>query len=298
MNRSYGVFLIIEIFLKVHDQFITELGLQFLVNAFENYIEKNASTLKVENEEEAHQLILDFLEENSIFYYYDPDNCEEKDKFDDLLSYCRDLSSRAVLSLVADKLEEECDALGLQAFRISMIIYFLNRKQHVQDSKYAYSLLLDLIQELRSSARTKQRMDNLVCVNVKGKVGEGIHRDKKCEHFVREVKNALKGTHSSLKDLSVDKAVSSISVINMITNHDRDSMLSTNLSSSTSYDYIGIERKNLMAEKIREVNPFSTEREKISFYERSNGSPFAGMNLDKISEFLARNKTNYRRKMT
>ena len=269
-----------------------------MVNAFENYIEKNASTLKVENEEEAHQLILDFLEENSIFYYYDPDNFEEKDKFDDLLSYCRDLSSRAVLSLVADKLEEECDALGLQAFRISMIIYFLNRKQHVQDSKYAYSLLLDLIQELRSSARTKQRMDNLVCVNVKGKVGEGIHRDKKCEHFVREVKNALKGTHSSLKDLSVDKAVSSISVINMITNHDRDSMLSTNLSSSTSYDYIGIERKNLMAEKIREVNPFSTDREKISFYDRSNGSPFAGMNLDKISDFLARNKTNYRRKMT
>ena len=80
-----------------------------------------------------------------------------------------------------------------------MILYFLNRKQTIQDSKYAYSLLLDLMQELKASERTKQRMDNLVCINVRGKPGEGIHRDKKCEHFVREVKNALKGTHSSLK---------------------------------------------------------------------------------------------------
>ena len=119
------------------------------------------------------------------------------------MSYCRDLCSRTVLSLVSDKLEEECDALGLQAFRISMIIYFLNRKQNVQDSKYAYSLLLDLVQELRASERTKQRMDNLVCVNVKGNVGEGIHRDNKCEHFVREVKTALKGTHSSLKEIFI-----------------------------------------------------------------------------------------------
>lgn len=188
---------------EFHDQFVTEVGIQFLINAFENFLEKNIDTVKVESELEAQKLILKFLDENGIVYYFDPEISEEKEKFDDLLSYCRDLCSRTVLSLVSDKLEEECDALGLQAFRISMIIYFLNRKQNVQDSKYAYSLLLDLVQELRASERTKQRMDNLVCVNVKGKLGEGIHRDKKCEHFVREVKTALKGTHSSLKEIVI-----------------------------------------------------------------------------------------------
>ena len=185
---------------EVHDQYITELGLQFLVNAFENFLEANGDTLEITNETEAEQLILDFLEQSGIKYYFEPENVEEKDRFDDLLSYCQDLCSRTVLSIVSDKLEEECDAEGLRGFRISMILYFLNRKQDVQDSKYAYSLLLDLVMELSASERTRQRMDNLVCVNVKGKPGEGIHRDKKCEHFVKEVKNALKGTHSSLQE--------------------------------------------------------------------------------------------------
>ena len=134
--------------------------------------------MEVNNEDQAEQLVLDFLNKCEIKYYFDPENCEEKDKFDDLLSYCKDLCSRTVLSLVFDKLEEEPDTLGLRAFRISMITYFLNRKQDVQDSKYAYSLLLDLVLELNASERTRQRMDNMVCVNVNGKPGEGIHRDK------------------------------------------------------------------------------------------------------------------------
>ena len=186
---------------EVHDQYITELGLQFLVNAFENFLEANGESLQITTETEAEQLILDFLEQSGIKYYFEPENFEEKDEHDDLLSYCRDLCSRTVLSILSDKLEEECDAVGLRAFRISMIIYFLNRKQDIQDSKYAYSLLLDLVLELSASERTRQRMDNMVCVNVKGKPGEGIHRDKKCEHFVKEVKNALKGTHSSLQEI-------------------------------------------------------------------------------------------------
>ena len=184
-----------------HDQYITELGMQFMVNAFENFLATSNATIEITTEAQAEQLILDFLQQNEIKFYYDPGHSEEKDKFDDLLSYCRDLCSRTVLSVVFDKLEEESDALGLRAFRISMILYFLNRKELVQDSKYAYSLLLDLVLELNASDRTRQRMDNMVCVNVKGKPGEGIHRDKKCEHFVKEVKVALKGTHSSLKEI-------------------------------------------------------------------------------------------------
>ena len=77
-----------------------------------------------------------------------------------------------------------------------------------------------------------------------------------------------------------------------------DSMLSTSFSSTTSYNYIGEERTNLMSDKIKEINPFSTDREKITFFDKSMGTPFAGMNQEKIKAFLARNKTNYRRRIT
>ena len=128
--------------------------------------------------------MLRFLKSYNIQFYFDPRNSEDKDHFDDLSKYCTDLCSRTVLSLVCDKLEEEGDALGLTAFKIAMMIYFLNRKRNIQDSKYAYSLLYDLLQYQRASPRTKQRLDNLVCVNMRGRPGEGIFRDKKCEHYV------------------------------------------------------------------------------------------------------------------
>jgi hypothetical protein len=56
---------------------------------------------------------------------------------------------------VADKLEEESDAVGLRAYRVAMITYHLNRKQDVQDSSYARSLLFDRVVELSASERTK-----------------------------------------------------------------------------------------------------------------------------------------------
>ena len=273
-----------------------ELGLQFLSIAFENFLETNGDAIDIQNEADAEQLILDFLAKYEIKFFYDPDNCEEEDKYDDLLSYAKDLCSRTVLSVIFDKLEEESDAFGLRAFRISMIIYFLNRKQEIQDSKYAYSLLLDLIQELNSSERTQKRMDNIVCVNVKGNPGEGIHRDKKNEHFVKEVKTALKGTHTNLKDLIVDKTVTSLSVINTITGHDMESMQCSSYSSRTSYDYIGDEKRKIIREEISKINPFSKSRPKVDLYEKRSGSPFSGMTLEKVDRFVDRNCANYKRK--
>ena len=136
----------------------------------------------------------------------------------------------------------------------------------------------------------------MVCVNVNGKPGEGIHRDKKCEHFVKEVKTALKGTHSSLKDLTVDKTVTSLSVVTSITGHDLQSMLSNNYSSNTSYDYLGEEKKKIMAEEIYKINPFSKSRKPITLFEKRPGSPFSGMSIEKIEKFVTRNCSNYKRK--
>ena len=94
----------------------------------------------------------------------------------------------------------------------------------------------------------------------------------------------------------MDKTVTSLSVINRITTHDLESMLSSSLSSSTSYDYIGEEKRKMMADKISEINPFSENRLKYDFYDKSMGSPFAGMSIEKIDKFLDRNCDNYKRR--
>ena len=94
----------------------------------------------------------------------------------------------------------------------------------------------------------------------------------------------------------MDKAVSSLSVVNSITNHDLESMLCTSYSSTTSYDYIGEEKRRIIAEEVSRVNPFSKNREKITFYEKSSGSPFAGMTNEKIDKFLKRNCANFKRR--
>jgi hypothetical protein len=184
---------------ELHDQYITELGVQFLVNAFQNYLDKNTESLHVNTKAEAEKLIFDFLDKSDIKYVYDIKNAGEKLKFDDLLSYCRDLCSRTVLSLVLDKMESERDALGLRALKTTMVTYFLNRKQDRQDSKYAIALFFDLVLEMSASERTRTRMENTVCINTSGKPGDGKHRDLVNEHIVRETKGAIRGMHSNLK---------------------------------------------------------------------------------------------------
>ena len=89
---------------EIHDQFFSELGTQFIANAFKNYIDDKSDNFMVTNVEEAEALILDFLDVNEIRFFYDP-NCtsEEIDVFDDLLTYGKDICSRTVLSLMIDK---------------------------------------------------------------------------------------------------------------------------------------------------------------------------------------------------
>ena len=99
-------------------------GWEMIVNAFQNYLKKHPDSLKcVQDSTSAQSLVLRFLEESGIKYYYHPEDTVEDPakKFDDLLLYCKDLCSRTIHSLVIDKLEEENDALGLRAIRTTMI---------------------------------------------------------------------------------------------------------------------------------------------------------------------------------
>ena len=193
-------------------------------------------------------------------------------------------------------MEEEGDAFGLRGLKVAMVCYFLNRKQNRQDSKYAAALILDLVLELGASDRTRTRMENTVCVNTRGKPGGGTHRDMVNEHVVKETKTAIRGMHSNLRDLNVDKAISSLSIVNQVTDHDKKSMLCESTASHASNDYIGVERREVMREEIDKINPFSKNRQKMDFFDKSRGSPFSGMNMEKVGRFVTRNKKNFNRK--
>ena len=118
-----------------HDQLFTELGTQYLINAFENYLSRFPDCLLVVNSNQtAQKLVLEFLKDSKIEFYFSLSRAEDP-KADDLRTYCRDLVSRLVLSLLIDRCEKAEDPLGLRAIRRILIPYFLNRKSQVQDSK-------------------------------------------------------------------------------------------------------------------------------------------------------------------
>ena len=195
-------------------------------------------------------------------------------------------------------MEEEGDALGLRGLKTSMICYFLNRKQNRQDSKYAAALLLDLVLELGASERTRARMENTVVVNRSGKVGGGVHRDMVNEHIVKETKTAIRGMHSNLKDVHLEKTINSLSIVSQITDHDRKSMLNYKSYGHASNDFIGFDRREVMKTEIAKTDPFNKNREKIDFFEKTTGSPFTGLNMEKINRFTERNKKHFNRKFS
>ena len=121
---------------EVHDQYITEVGIQFLSNAFQNYLDTNGDSLDVRDSESAQAMILNFLKLSGIKFVYDPEDTEETSKFDDLLSYARDLSSRTVLSVTIDK--ECCNSKLKISFNIFTIT--ANLKNFSTNTTYTYRL--------------------------------------------------------------------------------------------------------------------------------------------------------------
>ena len=68
--------------------------------------------------------------------------------------------------------------------------------------------------------------------------------------------------------------------------------------STTSHDYIGDDNRAVMSEEVHKVDPFNTKRVKVKFYDKSMGSPFAGLTQEKVDKFVKRNKKNFERKFS
>ena len=91
----------------------------------------------------------------------------------------------------------------------------------------------------------------------------------------------------------MEKNITSLSIVNQVTAHDMKSML-FNKASSSSYDYIGDDKREEIAREILKVNPFSKDRDQFDFYDKASGSPFAGMDLKSLGRFMDRNKDKFR----
>ena len=123
----------------------SEVATQYLSNAFENFLLQNPdSLLLVESQKSAEDFVLSFLKISKIEFYFDSNRSEDEDG-DDLQTYCRDMCSRLVLSLIIDRCEKHEDPIGLRAIRRMMIPYFLNRKNKVQDSKVSFCNITYLV---------------------------------------------------------------------------------------------------------------------------------------------------------
>ena len=276
-----------------HDQFMLEVGKEMLINAFKTFMETNFCPVN-KNIEETQSLILRFLDHFDIKYFYDKENFDEKVFFDDCLSSCRDIAGRATLSLIADTVEKEGDGLGIRAVRKVMMMYMLNRKE-AQTSKYAKSLLSDLVTFMGASEKTKARIDMLATCNPSGGVGTGLARDEVNEHYVRQVKDTVKGLHSQLTDSVLAKAVLGGNVLSQIKAQDEDSMLMPSAGGGTSHRYLSEEQRMKIREDIEKFRPFDKHREKFEYYDKSTGSVFSGLTSERVEWFLKRNQTNFRR---
>ena len=160
-----------------------------------------------------------------------------------MMSSCKDTAGRTVVSLVLDSVEHEGDGLGLRAVRTVMIPYFLNRKENIQDSKYASRLLFNRIWFLQASKRTQTRIDLMACCNPSGKPGHNIARDMENEHRVKNTKNILRGQHSQLSDIPVEKAVLGSNIMELVDRHDKQAMLVLEEGGKSSYRYLNKAQK-------------------------------------------------------
>ena len=64
---------------------------------------------------------------------------------------------------------------------------------------------------------------------------------------------------------------------------------------SMKHDYVGPERRAIIAEELEKVQPFSKSRSKVSFKEQASQSVFSNVTLQKIERFVQLKKKNFNR---
>ena len=151
-----------------HRQFLEGIGIEFFVEAVNTVLAtmaaKNESVEK--SKEGAEAFFRKIIDETNIQTYYHPNATPFTDNQDDLFRYGSNLASRVLLSLSMRQAEREGDAEGLMAIRIILVTYFYNASGN--RSKYAPTLMRNIIDYLSASTATRRRMDIMVTSNLTG----------------------------------------------------------------------------------------------------------------------------------
>ena len=144
------------------------------------------------------------------------------DFYDDLARYASDFASRTLLSLATRQAEREGDFEAILALKIVLVGFFFNASG--LNSKYAPTLMFDVVDYLGASERTRERIKVLVTANLSGKAGSNIHVDKMMEQKIQEVKTVLTNLHRGFNDSLVDTAVAAANPLQKMIMHELESL--------------------------------------------------------------------------
>ena len=225
---------------------------------------------------------------------FDPDHeAPRQQEEDDLFRYYRELVIRFLPSLVLDMCEAEGDAEGLLACEKLMITYFLGSNLKTQNVKYADYTLFDIVEFVRSSERTKQRMMDNPVINVSGTKGGGQFYDKRCEVVVRQLKAPLRKQHGALDDILLEKDTGGLTIMASVSSHQRMSLLQERIGKERSHDYVKDHVRDILSEQIEKLDPFSRSREVVEFRQSVRGAPCTGLTRRRIEQFMRRKRREW-----
>ena len=108
------------------------------------------------------------------------------------------------------------------------------------------------------------------------------------------MKAAIKKQNSALKDLQIQKLISSLTAMTKLYAHNNHSMLQYVASKQDSADVVGANRRQILASAVASADPFSLTREPVlDFHVASTGSPFGNFSLAEAEDFVMNAKANY-----
>ena len=276
---------------ELHRQYSEAVGERALLCAWKEYLKTLSTEEKTTKTKENAEFILKkFVKVFQFNYYFDQEY--EPDYFDDCHKDALDNANRTILSKLLRKAVKQSDGKGVRASSLALIPFFLNRGL-VQNSKYAAMLLMAHIEYLRASTKLKDRLDRYVSVNTKGGWETGIAKDMQNEFYVDTVKKLLKNLKIKTS-YQADRAILDLPVSSKIVENDLDAVGMKKEGQGTSYAYLTEENLQEMDEVFEEVNPFSQDRDKITF-QQDMPAMFEGPALsdENLVRFLARNRYSF-----
>ena len=138
--------------LQDHKKFFTQIGHQYMVIAFESFIEEDEEVY-TNNKQGASRMLKKFLQVKGIQWMWTFDG--SFDYFDEAQAVAADVIARTLILDIVDVVVHTGDAKGLHACRLLLIMFFLNTSQE-QRSKYAIELLINVVQYRGLSTRVER----------------------------------------------------------------------------------------------------------------------------------------------